>query len=249
MSATKFSVFSLAAGIAVLAAVQPARAQSVTEADIERARKSQPVITDQDIERAQLQNRMPSDADLLKVPVPSTPRIDALPQPKTVITPDLGAIAKGFEAGADGKSQGELGISGPALLVFVSFSMPEATLTRLAEQASRAKATLVLRGFVNGSLKETVSQVQTVLGNRRVAFQIDPQAFDRFVIGKTPSFALVRPGAVPRDCASGQCVAKEGFVTVAGDVSLDYALEHITRAAPGFTQEATVFLDRMRGIK
>ena len=47
--------------------------------------------------------------------------------------------------------------SGPSLLVFVSFAMPDATITRLLDQASGARATLVLRGLVNGSLRDTVS--------------------------------------------------------------------------------------------
>ena len=38
-------------------------------------------VTDADIERARRQHRMPTDAELARVPVPSTPRIDALPQP------------------------------------------------------------------------------------------------------------------------------------------------------------------------
>ena len=88
-----------------------------------------------------------------------------------------------------GASLGALiGITGllASLLVFVSFAMPEATITRLLDQASRARATLVLRGFVNGSLRDTVERMQRLIGNRQVAVQIDPQAFDRFSIVRTP---------------------------------------------------------------
>jgi conjugal transfer pilus assembly protein TrbC len=103
-----------------------------------------PKVTDADIERARQQHPMPTDAELARVPVPSTPRIDALPQPATRTPVDLEALAKGFDAQADKPVLGAA--SGPSLLVFVSFAMPEATITRLLDQASRARATLVLRG-------------------------------------------------------------------------------------------------------
>jgi conjugal transfer pilus assembly protein TrbC len=219
---------------------------TVTDADIERVQRTQPVITEQDIERARKKYRMPSEAELRSVPLPSTPNIGALPQPKVTKPLDLEAIAKGFEANTERIAQTQGMVSGAGLLVFVSFSMPEATLQRLVDQAARAKASLVLRGFVNGSLQETVLRVQRLIGNREVAFQIDPQAFDRFAIGKTPSFVLVRDGAQAKDCASGLCFADDAFVVTAGDVSLDYALESIQRSAPGFAKGAAGFLDRIR---
>ena len=228
--------------------LRPAPAQSreiVSDADIARARQSQPVITERDIQRAQKKNRMPTEAELRAVPVPSTPAIDRLPQPQAKKPLDLAAIAKGYEGAGD--RIGQVPVPGPGLLVFVSFSVPQQTLERLVEQAARAKATLVLRGFVNGSLQDTVLRVQRLIGEREVAFQIDPQAFDRFTIAKTPSFVLVREGAQSKPCSSGQCFATDAFVSTAGDVSLDYALEHIQRTAPTFSREAAQFLKRIRG--
>lgn len=233
----------------LLLSMPPAFAQaprSVTESDIERAKRSQRIITEQDIKRAQKNNRMPTEAELRAVPVPSTPNVDRLPQPKTGKPPDLEAIARGYEAAEDRMAQAQSLASGPGLLVFVSFSMPQQTLERLVEQAARAKASLVLRGFVNGSLQETVLRVQRLIGQREVTLQIDPQAFDRFAIAKTPSFVLVRDGAQSKPCSSGQCFAAEAFASTAGDVSLEYALLHIQRTAPTFSREAAQFLKRIR---
>ena len=56
---------------------------------------------------------------------------------------------------------------------------------------------------------------------------------------------LVRDGTRPESCAAGTCAPPEGYLRVAGDVSLDYALEHMQRAAPGFTAEAAPFLARL----
>ena len=132
------------------------------------------------------------------------------------------------------------------MLVFVSFSMPDAALSRVVDQAAKADATLVLRGLANGSLVRTVTRVRQLIGSRRVAVQIDPQAFDRYAITQAPSFVLVRDGAQASSCAAGVCVPGDGFVMAAGDVSLDYALALFRRSAPAFSRDANVFLARLK---
>ena len=225
---------------------QKARGPVVTDADVTRMRQQQPQITDADIERAKRSNRMPTEEELNRVPIPSTPSIDALPQPaSSVRTVDLEALAKGYERAA-GSTLPQAGFAGgPGLLVFVSFSMPEAALARLVDQAARSQATLLLRGFVNGSLKETVARVKALIGSRKVGFQIDPQAFDRFSVSETPTFVLVRNGAMPTECGGNTCFSSDAFVSVVGDVSLDYALEYFQRSAPSFDKDTTVFLKRL----
>lgn len=204
-----------------------------------------PKVTDADIERAARQHPMPTDAELARVPVPSTPRIDALPQPASKAPVDLEALARGFDAHAD--KPGLAAALGPSLFVFVSFAMPEVAIDRLLDQAAGAGATLVLRGFVNGSLRDTVERMQRLIGKRQVAVQIDPQAFDRFSIVRTPSFVLVRGGAASQPCAAGMCIAGDQFVLTAGDVSLDYALKFFERSAPGMARDASIYLQRMKG--
>jgi len=204
-----------------------------------------PLVTDADIERARRQHRMPTETELARVPVPATPRIDALPQPAATAPVDLEAIAKGFDAAT---GQPVLATPRePSLLVFISFAMPEATLTRLLDQAARARATLVLRGLVNGSMRDTVERMQRLIGSRQVAVQIDPQAFDRFSIVRTTSFVLVRGGAAAQPCATGTCLAVDPFVLAAGDVSLDYALRFFERSAPAMSRDASSYLQRMNG--
>lgn len=181
-------------------------------------------------------------------PPATAPRIniDALPQPVTRTPIDLSALAQGYAAQADTAAGPQALARGPGLFVFVSLSMPRPTLLRLFEQASRARALVVLRGLANGSLRDTASQVQSLLDGHAVAVQIDPQAFDRFSIAEVPSFVLVRDGTRPASCASGTCAPPEAYLQVAGDVSLDYALQHMQRAAPGFSAEATGFLQRLQ---
>lgn len=241
--------FVIAAIVALLTSTPPAQPSRpvVTDADIARAAKSQPVITDQDVEKAAKKHRRPSDAELARVPVPAAPRIDALPQPLVQRQIDLGAIARGFEAMGQPVPGGSPLSGGPALLVFVSFSMPEPALGRLVDQAARCGASLILRGFIDGSLQQTVARTQRLIGQRQVGFQIDPQAFDRFSVSVTPTFVLLKEGAVPAPCAAGTCYPSSSFVSAAGDVSIGYALEFFKRSAPAFSREAATILSKING--
>ena len=235
--------------IAALVASAQALAQNppvITDADIERVRREQPAITEGDIDAARRKYSMPGDAELRFAPVP-TPNVEALPQPLSRTPIDLEALARGYASQADAMTQAQGLATGPGLLVFVSLSMPRPTLQRLVGQAARAKASIVLRGFANGSLRDTVAQVQGLIGARQVAVQIDPLAFDRFAVTRVPTFVLVRDGTRPVACASGSCAPADSFLRTSGDVSLDYALEHMRRSAPGFGPPADIFLKRIKG--
>ncbi|MDT0136498.1 type-F conjugative transfer system pilin assembly protein TrbC [Acidovorax sp. PRC11] len=215
---------------------------TITEADIERARRAQPTVTEQDIEQARRKHSLPP----MDIPETTGPTIDALPQPVTRTPVDLEALARGYASQTDAMEAAQGLAKGPSLFVFVSLAMPRPTLQRLIDQAARARASVILRGLTNGSLRQTVAQVQPLIGQRQVAVQIDPQAFDRFAIVRVPSFVLVRDGTRPESCAAGSCAPPEAFLRTAGDVSLDYALEHMQRAAPAFRADAAPFLARLR---
>lgn len=248
MSASNPALPALA--FAALAASAQTLAQNpplVTDADIERVRREQPTITEQDIELARQRHRMPSEAELQAAPVPARPNLDALPPPAARAPIDLEALARGYASQADAMRQAQGLASGPGLLVFVSLSIPQPTLQRLIDQAARAKASIVLRGFAQGSLRTTVAQVQRLIGDRQVGVQIDPQAFDRYAVTRVPTFVLVRDGTRPAACAGGSCAPAEAFLRTSGDVSLDYALEHMARSAPAFRPAADTFLKRIRG--
>ncbi|MBS0502087.1 MAG: type-F conjugative transfer system pilin assembly protein TrbC [Proteobacteria bacterium] len=219
---------------------------TITEADMERTRRAQPTVTEQDIEQARRKYSLPPMDTPAGTSTPTGPSVDAVPQPVTRSPIDLEALARGYASQADAMEAAQGLAKGPGLLVFVSLAMPRPTLQRLIDQAARARASVILRGLVNGSLRQTVAQVQPLIGQRQVAVQIDPQAFDRFAITRVPSFVLVRDGTRPESCASGSCAPPEAFLRTAGDVSLDYALEHMQRAAPAFRADAAPFLARLR---
>ena len=238
MSATDLAQLPFVLMLLAAGAAAAASGPLVTDADIGRAKQAQQAITDADIEAARQKHRRPvTDAPM------SSPAIDALPQAATNTPIDLDALARGFPVNTQGIQALD---NAPILLVFVSLALPRPSLERLIEQTARARARLVIRGFANGSLKETVRQIQQLIGPRKAAIQIDPRAFDRYGVRKVPSFVLARAGANVRACEAHACEPPEAHILVAGDVSLGYALEAMRHMAPTFAAEATHFIDRLK---
>jgi hypothetical protein len=140
------------------------------------------------------------------------PNVEALPQPLSRTPIDLEALARGYASQSDAMAQAQ-GLATGARVVGVRQPVhAPATLQGLVDQAARAKASIVLRGFANGSLRDTVAQVQGLIGSRQVAVQIDPLAFDRYAITRyRPSCwcAMAPPGCLRQRqlCAGRQVPA------------------------------------------
>lgn len=186
-------------------------------------------------------------------PFPNPERLDRVP-PQSVpgSTPDRPALDIEDIARRHVQLQGSPSGSAresPTLRIFVSLAMPEQSLRLLVAQAERSGATLVLRGLKANSMKQTLDHVQALIGERKVAWQIDPESFARFNVQHAPSFVLTkaeeghesRPGTCGANCATAAL-----FFSVAGDVSLDYALEAIVRRHPDALRDARPFLVRLK---
>lgn len=199
--------------------------------------------TPQEMDRALKANPFPGAERLGSQPIPQPPRVN--PQRGAI---DIEAIARGNvqlpNAGATS------GAPPVALRIFITLDMPRASLQLLTDQASRAGAVLVLRGLKSQSMRQTVAIVGELIGERKVAWVIDPEAFTRFAVRQAPTFVLTLNDATGNQaegsCGSG-CVTPAGFASVAGDVSLDYALEAIMRRRPEVTPRAEPILRRLRG--
>lgn len=133
----------------------------------------------------------------------------------------------------------------PALRIFVTLDMPQGSLRRLVDQAERAGAVLVLRGLKNQSMRQTVASVSDLLGQRKAGWVIDPEAFERHGVEAAPTFLLTTgEDAPPRSATT--CTVPRPFISASGDVSLDYALEHMVRRHPGAAAVAGPYLSRLR---
>jgi conjugal transfer pilus assembly protein TrbC len=236
----------LAVGSFLLAIGASAQVREPTEQEIERARQQYRQPTDTEVEAASQKYRMPSAAELDRAAASqSAVNVEAIPQPKGRV--DVEGLARTYEANRQAFGPSALTTDQPALLVFVTLGMPEAALRLLIDQAARTHAVLVLRGLQNASIRQTAVRVQQLIGQSGVEFQIDPQAFDRFGVHAAPTFVLVKSEARVSDCAAGACVAPDGFASIAGDVSIDYALQAIAQRAPRFKADVELFLQRLRG--
>lgn len=117
------------------------------------------------------------------------------------------------------------------LLIFVSFSMPEATLRSIASQAAKAKAIVVFRGIPGGltnkSWQAAMNRIKP-LAATGANIQIDPEQFKRYDIQSVPSYvlALNNKNQKIESCSPEGCMAKS--IKATGDASVSYVLEQWT---------------------
>jgi len=194
------------------------------------------------IERARAAHPFPSEERLKAIPMPHLPQLTPKPQPT-----DIDAIARRHDA-LRNVIHGQPTSAAP-LRIFVTLAMPEGSLRLLIDQAERTGATLVLRGLRGGSMTQTLTAVQTLIADRKVHWQIDPEAFIRFRVQHAPTFVLIRSAGyrTAGDTCGTTCAVEPGFLSIAGDVSLDHALDAIVRRHPDTRAQITPLLQRLRG--
>lgn len=204
--------------------------------------------TEHDMQQALQARPLPSDQRLQQVPPTPIPRIDGnslQPQPM-----DFNALARQGSSlmGAPAIAEPESGMR-----IFVTLDMPRPSLERLVDQAARSGAVLVLRGLRSQSMRQTLNVVQDLIGQRRLAWVIDPEAFDHFGVHSAPTFVLTLNGYSPKTsvsspmaCSASGCVQLPESVSVVGDVSLDHALSVMARQFPRAAPRVKDLLSRLQ---
>lgn len=130
-----------------------------------------------------------------------------------------------------------------ALYVFVSMSMPKASIARVIADAEKSGAILVWRGLVGETFKDTFRVFRDLIGEHVVAMQIDPTKFERFNVVTAPATVLLLE---PLQRCGDKCVEPPPrHYRVDGDVSLGYALEAIVRAKPDARPAAEAYLAKL----
>jgi len=102
---------------------------------------------------------------------------------------------------------------GRRLLVFVSFSMPEASLKKLAEDAQHHHAVLVMRGLYQDSFMKTALKLQEAA----IAVDIHPELFEEHHITSVPTFVLLEDEKPVR--------------SLKGNVTLDFVVQRFKEAS------------------
>jgi conjugal transfer pilus assembly protein TrbC len=77
------------------------------------------------------------------------------------------------------------------ILVFVSFSMPKASLKALAYEAAKHNAVLVMQGLKDDSFKTTQLAFQELVGEGQ-GVEVNPELFKAYQIKHVPVFVLVK---------------------------------------------------------
>lgn len=127
------------------------------------------------------------------------------------------------------------------MLVFASFSLPTSTLKTLAAEAKKAGGVVVFRGPKDDDLM-AMRKALVGLGE---GFAIDPTLFQRFGVKEVPAFVLPVDPVMP--CNPNGCPPGR-FVKVAGNVTLDAALDYINTHAqtPDAKRLSNDLLTRLR---
>ncbi|HHV7523712.1 TPA: type-F conjugative transfer system pilin assembly protein TrbC [Burkholderia orbicola] len=151
---------------------------------------------------------------------------------------DVEAIARKYEQKAIARKTDDL-------MIFASFTMPRESLKRVVKQANRVGATVVLRGFKDNSLKETTLAINA-LGEGSGNVVINPNAFTKYKVKAVPTLVLAKAESLDQVDNEG-CALPANFVSVAGDVSVDYALDEVSRRSPEFDALAQRYVRQIRG--
>lgn len=123
----------------------------------------------------------------------------------------------------------------PALLTFVSFSMPDDSLKAILDQTARAGGVTVLRGLVDNSFKETALRVGKLTREHGPGVSVDPRLFAEHGVTTVPAFIVLNNNG-----------GAESADKIAGNMSLAAALEAIAREGNN-KSIAQGLLDRLRG--
>lgn len=107
---------------------------------------------------------------------------------------------------------------GAPVMVFVSFSMPENELKTRVGEAAALKIPVVLRGMVNGDMRQTANAVaKLVKDTNNGGVQIDPTAFRRYGVTAVPVLIVVcGEQGEHHDRLQGDLVLREGLRRIAG---------------------------------
>jgi type-F conjugative transfer system pilin assembly protein TrbC len=128
------------------------------------------------------------------------------------------------------------------IMVFVSFSMNEASLKQWMQQAERIHAPVVIRGLLDHSFKKTIQKMAELTRDNHGGMQLDPTLFRKFQIEQVPAVVVFKEANCP---SSQSCV--EDFDVVYGNVTLDYALQTIIDQHDGVSSIASVAISTLRG--
>lgn len=138
----------------------------------------------------------------------------------------------------------------PQAFVLVSFSMPQASLERLARDAKDAGVPLVFRG-VPETKQPSEPKLPLLNPQSLAAFQplidsgadvqLNPELFSEFNIRQVPALIIKEESSATSD----GCIQSAKAVIVPGDVTLGYALDRLTDRKDSVGEVARTLRDKL----
>ena len=133
----------------------------------------------------------------------------------------------GDTAGTAGEE--EIRYDGSSVFLLASFSMPQASLRQMMEEAKRFGVPIVFRGFVNNSVYDTQAALTATFGSLddAVGTSIDPTIFTRFGVESVPH--VIATDQTLEVCETSGCEDDPvpAHDRVGGNVPLEFALQLI----------------------
>jgi len=132
----------------------------------------------------------------------------------------------------------------PQVMVFLSFSVPQARLASYSSQVKEVGGVILLRGMHEGSIKKTLAKTLESTPKGDVPWLIHPDLFRQFKIDKVPAIVIAdREGLQPE----GVTAVQTNYAKVEGDVSVELALKMIKeRGNSVMAAMATERLERLQ---
>lgn len=132
------------------------------------------------------------------------------------------------------------------IIVFVSFSMPMQSLVGYLKDADKIHASVVIRGLVHNSFKETILQVGNVTKAASCGgVEINPPLFTKFAITQVPTVVVL--GDTEKCLEKSRCLVEADFDKITGDISLPSALQEISLRGTAASDYARKMRDKLRG--
>src|SRR6516162_4759749 len=128
------------------------------------------------------------------------------------------------------------------ILIFVSFSMSDASLKAWMRQAEIIQAPVIIRGLINNSFKDTIKKMATLTRDNQGGVEIDPTLFRRFKIKYVPAVVVWKK-------VNGSSLQSlvDTYDVIYGNVMLSYALQKIADQHDDVSDIAQKALAMLRG--
>ncbi|MEZ8780285.1 type-F conjugative transfer system pilin assembly protein TrbC [Vibrio splendidus] len=117
------------------------------------------------------------------------------------------------------------------VMVFVSLTMPEASLRALLKQSEQWQVPLVIRGVLPSGFPATARRIQSLLKTHQPdqpiqsGFAINPEWFRTFSVTEVPTFVAIKPGK----CLPKQPCNETDYDLIKGNLSIPDALNQLAR--------------------